>query len=43
MYRREDGESVLSKLSREELSRKAIVISLAVKNTDSGSGLALPQ
>lgn len=43
MYRREYGESVLSKLAREELPRKAIVINLATKNTDSESGLALPQ
>lgn len=43
MYRRKDRESILSKLAREELPRKAIVINLAVKNTDSRSGLALPQ
>lgn len=43
MYRREDGESVLSKSARGELPGKAIVINLAVKNTDSGLGLGLPQ
>lgn len=43
MYRRKDGESVLSKLDREELPGKAIVINPTVKNTDFRSGLALPQ